>query len=60
MKPRLPHVEPRPHWGKLFAADASGLGAVYERLPDFRALADNLDPEGVFRNDYLDRYVFAG
>lgn len=51
---------PRPHWGKLFAADASPLETVYDRLPDFRRLAENLDPQGVFRNDYLDRYVLAG
>jgi len=51
---------PRPHWGKLFAADASGLSAVYDRLPDFRRLAERLDPSGVFRNDYLDRYVYSG
>ena len=36
------------------------LAAVYDRLPDFRRLAETLDPAGVFRNDYLDRYVFAG
>ena len=51
---------PRPHWGKLFAANASGLAAGYDRLPDFRRLAEKLDPQGVFRNEYLDRYVFAG
>ena len=50
---------PRPHWGKLFAADAGALAAVYGRLPDFRRLSGRLDPDGVFRNDYLDRYVFA-
>lgn len=50
---------PRPHWGKLFVADAAGLATVYDRLPDFRRLAERLDPAGVFRNAYLDRYVFA-
>ena len=50
---------PRPHWGKLFAADATGLSAGYEKLPEFRALARRLDPDGVFRNDYLDRLVLA-
>ncbi len=51
---------PRPHWGKLFAAGSAGLAAGYDRLPAFRRLAENLDPQGVFRNDYLDRYIFAG
>ncbi len=60
MEIALAGCEPRPHWGKLFAADATGLMNGYDRLPDFRTLAENLDPRGVFRNDYLDRYVFTG
>ena len=48
---------PRPHWGKVFVADAATLDQVYPRLPDFRRLAGELDPAGVFRNDYLDRYL---
>ena len=52
--------DPRPHWGKLFAADAAVLAELYPRLPDFRALCRKLDPNGVFRNDYLDRYVGVG
>ncbi|MGS0685845.1 D-arabinono-1,4-lactone oxidase [Nakamurella sp. GG22] len=51
---------PRPHWGKLFAADAAALTTAYPRLTDFRALATELDPTGVFRNAYLDRLVFTG
>jgi xylitol oxidase len=51
---------PRPHWGKLFAEDAPALAAVYDRLPDFRRLAERLDPAGVLRNAYLDRYIFTG
>ena len=47
----------RPHWGKLFAASPA---ASYERLPAFRQLAARLDPRGKFRNEFLDRYVFAG
>lgn len=42
----------RPHWGKLFAGRVDGL---YPRLGDFRALARELDPEGKFRNAYLER-----
>lgn len=49
----------RPHWGKLFETDASRLDSRYPRLPDFRQLADRLDPQGKFRNDYLERLVFS-
>lgn len=46
----------RPHWGKLFAA--SQLGELYPKFSEFRRLAAQLDPEGRFRNAYLDR-LFA-
>ena len=34
--------------------------SLYPRLPDFVALARELDPEGKFRNAFLERNVFAG
>jgi xylitol oxidase len=49
----------RPHWGKLFAADAAAIAARYERLDDFRALAARLDPRGAFRNAWLERHVLG-
>jgi xylitol oxidase len=49
----------RPHWGKLFTADAAELERGYPRLPDFRDLVRRYDPRGAFRNDYLDRTVAA-
>jgi alditol oxidase len=50
---------PRPHWGKLFAADAGTIAERYERVPDFRALAERLDPRGAFRNAWLERHVLG-
>jgi xylitol oxidase len=50
---------PRPHWGKLFVATAEELAPRYPRMNDFRALANRLDPQGTFRNDFLDRHVFG-
>lgn len=55
----LAPFEPRPHWGKLFAATAADLAPRYARMDDFRALADRLDPRGAFRNAYLDEKVFG-
>ena len=40
----------RPHWGKLFHAGAGHLASLYERLPEFIALAERLDPDHKFRN----------
>jgi xylitol oxidase len=55
----LAPFEPRPHWGKLFLAGAATIADRYERLPDFRALAERLDPRGAFRNDWLERHVLG-
>lgn len=53
----LAPFDARPHWGKWFAMDRTGLERVFPRLGDFRDLAGRLDPAGTFRNDYLDRLV---
>jgi xylitol oxidase len=31
---------------------------LYPRLPGFVQLAEQTDPEGKFRNAFLDRYIF--
>jgi xylitol oxidase len=49
----------RPHWGKLFLADAGAIAALYERLPDFARLVEQLDPRGAFRNDWLETRVLG-
>jgi len=45
----------RPHWGKVFVADAEQLAQAYPRLHDFVALRERVDPEHVFGNSWLDR-----
>ncbi len=49
----------RPHWGKLFLADAETIGPKYERLDDFAALLDRLDPRRAFRNEWLKTRVLG-
>ena len=56
----LADFEARPHWGKLFLADAAAIAGLYPRLPDFAALAGRLDPRGVFANAWLRRHVLGG
>ena len=48
----------RPHWGKLFTMSPKLLQPLYERLPDFQKLLRHYDPQGKFRNAFLDRYIF--
>ncbi|MGC4943886.1 D-arabinono-1,4-lactone oxidase [Kribbella sp. DT2] len=50
----------RPHWGKVFTADAATLRECYPKVPDFTNLATRLDPAGKFRNDYLNTYLPRG
>lgn len=52
---RLAPFGARPHWGKLF----HGVPGEYPRLAEFRALAESLDPQGKFRNPFLNRNVFG-
>jgi xylitol oxidase len=49
----LAPFEPRPHWGKLFTIPPKELRSKYERLPEFVALAKELDPNGKLRNKFL-------
>jgi xylitol oxidase len=52
--------EARPHWGKLFNADAAAIAPLYERMPDFISLVERLDPRGAFRNSWLSAHVLGG
>lgn len=53
----LAPFDARPHWGKVFHADVTGL---YPRLGDFRALRERLDPGGTFLNPWLERVLLGG
>jgi len=49
----------RPHWGKLFTVSHAGLEALYEKMPDFQTLLQQYDPQGKFRNEFLDKHIFG-
>jgi xylitol oxidase len=55
----LDPFEARPHWGKLFNADAAALAPRYERMPDFIRLVERLDPRGAFCNSWLKAHVLG-
>lgn len=56
---QLASFQARPHWGKLFTMTPGQLQPLYERLPDFQALLRHYDPQGKFRNAFLDSYIFG-
>ena len=49
----------RPHWGKVFAAPPDTIARLYPRWHDFLALLRRYDPDGKFRNGFMDRYFPA-
>jgi xylitol oxidase len=51
----LAPFDPRPHWGKVSAASPARLHEAYPQLAAFAELARSLDPEGRFRNGFLER-----
>lgn len=55
----LEPFEALPHWGKVFTMAPRRVMAGYPRLNDFRALLRSYDPQGKFRNAFLDTYIFG-
>ncbi len=66
VKQILPRIEaqlkpfaPRPHWAKLFTLSPALLQAQYARLADFKALLRQHDTSGKFRNEFLEKNLYA-
>ena len=49
----------RPHWGKLFTMSPKLLASRYEKLPDFKKMVAMYDPEGKFRNEFLNETIYT-
>ena len=47
----------RPHWGKVFGTSPDAPAATYPRLDDASRLRRELDPDNVFGNAFVDRYL---
>lgn len=48
----------KPHWAKLFTMSPSVLQSRYEKLADFKQLINQYDPNGKFRNEFLNKNLF--
>ena len=48
----------RLHWGKWFPLGGSQVEEAYPGLGEFRAICDEHDPDGVFRNAFVERVIF--
>ncbi|GAA1101000.1 D-arabinono-1,4-lactone oxidase [Nocardiopsis metallicus] len=51
---RLAPLGARPHWGKLSTLPPEEVMASYPRAADFAGLLERIDPEGKFRNPFVD------
>jgi alditol oxidase len=49
----------KPHWGKVFTMQPEHLRTLHPKLPDYVALAKEYDPQGKFRNQFLNTNVFG-
>ena len=56
---RLAPLDARPHWGKLFTMPPERVQSAYPKLADFQRLLRSYDPQGKFRNEFLDMYIFG-
>jgi xylitol oxidase len=58
LEAQIAPFNPRPHWGKLFTLAPEIVQSRYAKLGDFRDLVTDYDPDGKFRNAFLDTYIF--
>ena len=57
---RLAPFGPRPHWGKVFTLPPARIRAGYPRLAEFGRLMAGYDPDGKFRNAFIDDIIGTG
>jgi alditol oxidase len=55
---KLKPFDARPHWAKLFTMAPSRLQAQYGKLNNFRDLMKSYDPDGKFRNGFIDTNLY--
>ncbi|MCB0838317.1 MAG: FAD-binding protein [Bacteroidetes bacterium] len=49
----------KPHWGKMFTLEPSVLQSRYANLNKFKEFVAEHDPEGKFRNEFMEKYLYS-
>lgn len=49
----------KPHWAKAHALRPADLRKLYPKFSDFVAVLESVDPNGLFRNEYVRRHIFG-
>jgi xylitol oxidase len=57
---QLAPFNPIPHWAKLFTLPPQALQSRYKKLAEFKALVKQYDPQGKFRNEFLEKNLYSG
>ena len=56
---KLAPFHARPHWGKLFTMSPARIQPLYAELPRYRELLAHYDPQGKFRNRFIDSNLYG-
>ena len=49
----------RPHWAKAHSLGPDDLRKLYPRFDDFVQIVHEVDPQGIFHNEYIGRHIFG-
>jgi xylitol oxidase len=49
----------RPHWAKLFTMSPARLKSQYARMSDYQAILAQYDPNGKFRNEFINTNIYG-
>jgi alditol oxidase len=55
----LAKFNPRPHWAKIFTMSPTVLRSRIEKLEDFKELLLKYDPNGKFRNEFMNKNLYG-
>jgi alditol oxidase len=56
---KLAPFDARPHWGKLFAMGAARIKPLYPEMSHFQEFVAQYDPQGKFRNRFLETDIYG-
>ncbi len=59
LEEKLAPFDARPHWAKVFHVPRAQLAARYSKMDAYKALTRQHDPQGRFRNQFLDTNIFG-
>lgn len=49
----------KPHWAKAHKLTSSDIEKLYPKIHKFREVCQKLDPQGMFRNNYVNKVIFG-